>query len=81
MRFTRVASFSKKSNQAWATEHMNENCSVVTDGLGCFSAIEDAGCKHTVIITGGGPDSAKYLDFNGLILLLEFRVSFLFPSL
>ena len=64
MRFTRVASFSKKSIEAWATEHVNEKCSVVTDGLGCFSAIEDAGCKHTVIITGGGPDSVKIPEFQ-----------------
>ena len=64
MRFTRVPSFSLKAIDDWAACHLAPGCHVVSDGLGCFSAIKQAGHDHTVIITGGGPESVKIPEFN-----------------
>jgi hypothetical protein len=64
MRFTRVKSFSLKAIGDWAAHHLAPGCHVVSDGLGCFSAMKKAGHDHTVIITGGGPESVKIPEFN-----------------
>ncbi|MBU0943572.1 MAG: IS1595 family transposase [Proteobacteria bacterium] len=64
MRFTQVKSFSKKAIESWAKEHLAPGSQVISDGLGCFSAIEDAGSAHTTIITGGGPNSVKISEFK-----------------
>ncbi|MHB8810128.1 MAG: IS1595 family transposase [Desulfobulbaceae bacterium] len=64
MRFTRVPSFSLQAIGDWAACHLAPGCLVVSDGLGCFSAIKQAGHDHTVIITGGGPESVKIPEFN-----------------
>lgn len=37
---------------------------MVTDGLNCFPGIEEAGCTHLPIITGGGPDSVNFPKFK-----------------
>ena len=31
-----------------------------SDALGCFSAVQRAGCFHQPFVTGGGPDSAQH---------------------
>ena len=64
IRFTRVRTFSKESVESWAAKHLAPDCHVVSDGLGCFSAIKKVGHEHTVIITGGGPDSVKIPEFK-----------------
>mgnify|MGYP001827663962 FL=1 len=64
MRFTRVRSFSLEAVTAWAADHLAPGSTVVSDGLGCFNALDRAGHEHTVIITGGGPDSVKIPEFK-----------------
>jgi len=64
MRFTRVRSFSLKAVKAWAAHHVAPGSHVISDGLGCFNAIGQAGYDHTAIITGGGPDSVKIPEFK-----------------
>jgi transposase-like protein len=64
MRFTRVRSFSLEAVTAWAADHLAPDCTVVSDGLGCFNALGTAGHKHRKIITGGGPDSVKIPEFK-----------------
>ncbi len=48
---------------SWAKKHLAPDSVVVSDGLGCFSAIREAGFKHSVIITGGGPKSVEIPEF------------------
>ena len=43
---------------------MSAACTVVSDGLGCFSAVQDAGCEHQAIVTGGGPASVTLEAFT-----------------
>lgn len=70
MRFTRVRSFSSTVIGEWASHHLAPGCHVVSDGLGCFNAIKHAGHDHSVIITGGGPESVKIPEFNWVNTIL-----------
>lgn len=49
---------------AWAKQHLQEGSHVVFDGLNCFTAVTQAGCHHTRIITGGAPDSVTKEEFT-----------------
>jgi hypothetical protein len=64
MRFSQVKAFSKDEIKAWARIHLDHDCQIVTDGLNCFPALQEAGYTHNVIITGGGPESVKIPDFK-----------------
>ena len=64
MRFTKVKTFSKQEIVQWAQRHLHAASIVVSDGLSCFAGVEDAGCQHEAIVTGGGPDSVTLEEFN-----------------
>jgi transposase-like protein/ribosomal protein L37AE/L43A len=64
MRFSQVATFSKAEIHSWAQQHLTPGCTVISDGLSCFKALEEAGFDHTAIITGGGPDSVNLPEFK-----------------
>ncbi len=63
MRFNKVKGFTKPEIARWARKHLDSSCTVISDGLDCFSAVTEAGCKHVAIVTGGGPDSVKHQEF------------------
>lgn len=63
MRFSQVRAFSKSCIESWAAKHLSPNCTVVSDGLFCFTALA-SDHQHTAIVTGGGPDSVKIPDFK-----------------
>ena len=48
----------------WAHHHLESDCTVISDGLACFSAVTDAGCSHLSIVTGGGPQSVTKEEFT-----------------
>jgi transposase-like protein len=64
MRFSQVESFTKDAITSWAKKHLDPESIVVSDGLRCFTAIRDAGIKHSAIITGGGPKSVDIPEFK-----------------
>lgn len=64
MRFSQVKAFSKDAIMEWATKHLCIGDEVVSDGLNCFSGLDEAGFAHKVIITGGGPESVKIAEFK-----------------
>lgn len=37
-----------------AKKYLSSGSLVLSDGLACFTAVKDAGCKHSSTITGGG---------------------------
>ncbi len=47
----------------WASQHIQPESTVISDGLPCFSAVRDAGCYHVSIVTGGGYDSVTKKEF------------------
>src|SRR6476646_7998504 len=45
-------SFCNHAISGFAKRSLDPNCEVVSDGLACFAAVKEAGCKHEVIKTG-----------------------------
>jgi len=64
MRLTQLGSFSRAEIERWADKHLESSCTVVSDGLDCFSAVTRAGCTHVPIVTGGGPQSVKHEELT-----------------
>lgn len=48
----------------WARQHLSPGSMVISDGLPCFSAVQQAGCHHYSIVTGGGPQSVTKEEFT-----------------
>jgi transposase-like protein len=48
----------------WAKQHVQPGSTIVSDGLPCFSAVTQAGCSYTSIVTGGGPQSVTKEEFT-----------------
>lgn len=46
---------------------------VVTDGLGCFRGVADAGCMHEAIVTGSGGKAARPPSFR--VIVATFHAS------
>jgi hypothetical protein len=59
-----VNGFRSKEIFLWAKRHLSANSYVVSDGLACFTAVKDAGCQHTCIVTGGGPGCVSLESFT-----------------
>lgn len=49
-----VTGFTSEAIGAFAKRKFEPSVEVYSDGLACFGAVIDAGCSHTVTITGGG---------------------------
>jgi hypothetical protein len=47
-----VAGFTNEAISAWAKTCLLPQCTVLSDGLGCFAAVTDAGCVHTPRVVG-----------------------------
>jgi hypothetical protein len=59
-----VNGFRSKEIARWAKHHLSPNSHVVSDGLACFAAVKEAGCQHTSIVTGGGPECVSLESFT-----------------
>ena len=60
----RVGAFSKAALAKLAGAAIERGAEVVSDGLKCFAAVTEAGCKHTAIVTGSGAKAAKTRAFK-----------------
>ncbi len=70
MRFSMLTSFRKKELKLWTQKHLAPGCDVVSDGLGGFKGIEDAGYKHSALVTGGGHQSMTKEEFTWVNTML-----------
>ncbi|MBF0353508.1 MAG: IS1595 family transposase [SAR324 cluster bacterium] len=59
-----VKGFRKEIVRRWSALHLSAGCSVVSDGLLCFGAIAESGCKHQAVVVGGGAKSVSHPEFN-----------------
>ena len=50
----RVAGFSKEAIRDYAKANIAPGSIVVSDGLGCFLGLAEAGMRHLAVVTGGG---------------------------
>jgi ribosomal protein L37AE/L43A len=64
------APFTKQAVEAFAAKSLVRPLTVVSDGLGCFTAAADAGV-HERIVTGGGKASAKLPQFQAVNTVLS----------
>ncbi len=60
----RVKAFSKSAIRKLASTALSSGAEVVSDGLACFAAVAEAGCTHTAIKTGSGPQAVKAPAFK-----------------
>ncbi len=54
MQLRRVPAFDKGAIKDYAAANIEPGSWVISDGLGCFLGVVDAGMKHMPIVTGGG---------------------------
>jgi hypothetical protein len=52
-----VKGFRSDEVARWAKQRLLPGSRVCSDGLACFAAVTQAGCRHVGIATGGGPHS------------------------
>lgn len=60
----RVTGFNATSISDFAKRSLDPSCSVISDGLRCFTSVTDAGCEHQAIKTGSGPTAARTPAFK-----------------
>ncbi len=59
-----LSGFRKKEISRWAKANLESGSSVITDGLGCFNALTEAGCNHEAIIVGSNRKSVDIPSFS-----------------
>ena len=64
LRLTVVKGFRKKEIATLAKRDLAAGSNVVTDGLSCWTAVSAAGCDHFPMVTGSGPNAAKWVPFT-----------------
>lgn len=64
MQMRRVESFHKEAIATYAQRALSAGSHIVSDGLGCFNGVVDAGCHHEPITTGSGRQAAQNPAFK-----------------
>ena len=63
VKLTVVKGFRKSVIASWAGRHLVEGSRVVSDGLACFGAVAEAGCRHDSVVCGGGRAAVENPQF------------------
>jgi hypothetical protein len=58
-----VKGFRSDEVARWAKQRLLPGSRVCSDGLACFAAVTQVGCRHVGIATGGGPHSVAREEF------------------
>ena len=64
LRLTVVRGFRKQEIEKLAKRDFAAGSNVVSDGLSCWTAVERAGCGHFPMLTGSGPQAARWVPFT-----------------
>ena len=70
VKLRRVRRFTKKNIKKITGRIVKRGARVVTDGLGCFNGVADAGCTHEAIVTGSGRKAARHPAFKAVNTVL-----------
>jgi hypothetical protein len=62
--------FTKESIKEFAQQSLAAPATLVSDGLGCFTAVQGTGILHEPHPTGGGAASAKHPSFQAINMVL-----------
>jgi transposase-like protein len=52
LKLTPVTGFTREAIEQWGQAHLEPGTVVLSDGLGCFAGVVDAGCDHLPIVVG-----------------------------
>lgn len=63
IRLSVVKGFRTQEILGWSQKYLDEGCTVISDGLACFSAVTQTGCEHDRIVCGGGRASVEEPEF------------------
>jgi transposase-like protein len=64
LRLTVVKGFRKREIETLAKRDFAVGSNIVSDGLSCWTSVEAAGCTHFPMVTGTGPQAAKWRPFT-----------------
>ncbi len=64
LKLRRVSGFCGRAISGFARRGLHPDCEVASDGLACFAAVAEAGCRHEVIKTGSGAAAARTPAFK-----------------
>ena len=64
LKLRRVSGFCGRAISGFARRGLDPGREVVSDGLACFAAVAEAGCRHEVIKTGSGAPAARTPAFK-----------------
>ena len=64
LRLSVVKGFRKREVEKVAKRDLAPGSNVVSDGLSCWPAVEEAGCAHFPIVTGSGKRAANWAPFR-----------------
>ena len=64
LRLSVVEGFRKKEVERIAKRDFEPGSDVVSDGLSCWPAVEEAGCSHRPMVTGSGKRAAGWTPFR-----------------
>ena len=64
LRLSVVKGFRKKEVERIAKRNFEPGSDVVSDGLSCWPAVEEAGCSHRPMVTGSGKRAAGWTPFR-----------------
>jgi transposase-like protein len=64
MKLLPVKAFRKQEIRKLVAGHLASTSRVVTDGLRCWAALEEAGLEHRAIVTGSGKQAASWSPFK-----------------
>ena len=70
VKLRRVRRFTKKIIRHVTARIIKPGAYVVTDGLGCFNGVAEAGCTHKAIVTGSGRKAARHPAFRAINTVL-----------
>ena len=70
VKLKRVKRFTKKAIKKLTARIVQPGSNVVTDGLGCFRGVAEAGCTHEPIVTGSGRKAARHPAFKAVNTVL-----------
>jgi transposase-like protein len=64
MHLRRVKGFRKAEINRYAKRSLTAGSLVVSDGLSCFEAVANAGCRHQPLVVGSGRQAAQHPAFK-----------------
>ena len=70
MKLSKIKGFQLTEIERWSNHHLSPDSTIVSDGLACFNAVEQAQCTHERHIVGSGKEAVKNPSFKWVNTIL-----------